>query len=80
MTITPIMATKQTTASAPITRDDLERNLRSLQQGVQGRVEAKKPSLLAMVGGAAGVLALIIFLLGRRAGKKKTTLVEIRRF
>ncbi|MFV0308892.1 MAG: hypothetical protein ACK5OX_14245 [Desertimonas sp.] len=71
------MATSSTT---PITRDDLERNFRSLQQGVQGRVDDKKPSLLAIGGGIGLVLALLIFFLGKRSGKKKTTLVEIRRF
>jgi hypothetical protein len=63
-----------------ITRDDLERNFRSLQQGVQGRVDEKKPTLLT-IGAAGGVvLLLLFFLLGKRSGKKKSTMVEIRRF
>lgn len=74
------MAKQQITGSVQITRDDLERNFRSLQQGVQGRVEDKKPSIMAVVGGVGFLLALLVFLLGRRSGKKKTTLVEIRRF
>jgi hypothetical protein len=74
------MAKQQITGSVQITRDDIERNFRSLQQGVQGRVDDKKPSILAAVGGVGFLLALLIFLLGRRSGKKKTTLVEIRRF
>jgi len=71
---------KQQITSARITRDDLERNFRSLQQGVQERVDDKKPSILAAVGGVGFILALLVFMLGRRSGKKKTTLVEIRRF
>lgn len=74
------MAKKQITSSVKITRDDLESNFRSLQQGVQGRVDEKKPSILAIAGGVGLILALLIFLLGKRSGKKKTTLVEIRRF
>lgn len=70
----------QITGTSKITRTDLEQNFRSLQQGVSGKVDAKKPSLLAVAGGVGGLLALLVFLLGRRSGKKKTTLVEIRRF
>jgi hypothetical protein len=74
------MATQPITGSTKITRDDIERNFRSLQQGVQGRVDDKKPSIMAGVGGVAFLVAVLVFLLGRRSGKKKTTLVEIRRF
>ena len=63
-----------------ITRDDLERNFRSLQEGVQGRVDDKKPSILAAAGGIGLLVLLLVFLLGKRSGKKKTTRVEIRRF
>ena len=62
-----------------ITRDDLETRFRLLQENVQGRVEDKKKTLatVGMVGGVA--LLLIFFLLGVRRGKKKSTVVEIRR-
>ena len=62
-----------------ITRDDLESRFRQLQDSVQGRVEDKKKTLatVGLVGGVA--LLLIVFMLGVRRGKKKTTLVEIRR-
>jgi hypothetical protein len=66
-------------AQQRITRDDLETRFRQLQDNVHGRVEDKKQTLLT-VGVVAGVvLLLIVFLLGSRRGKKKTTLVEIRR-
>jgi hypothetical protein len=62
-----------------ISRDDLESRFRQIQDNIQGRVEDKKRSLIA-IGTAGGVvLLLIVFLLGSRRGKKKTTLVEIRR-
>ena len=68
-------------ASAPkVSRDDLEQNFRALQAGMQGKVEAKKPSLITIAAAGGAVVLLLVFLLGRRAGKKKTTLVEIRRF
>jgi hypothetical protein len=62
-----------------VTRDDLEAKFRDLQGGLQGKVDAKKPSLLAIAGGIGLVLLLLAFLIGKRSGKKKTTLVEIRR-
>ena len=62
-----------------ITRDDLETRFRQLQESVQGRVEDKKQTLFT-AGVVAGVLVLlVVFFLGSRRGKKKTTLVEIRR-
>jgi hypothetical protein len=62
-----------------ITRDDLETRFRQLQDSVQGRVEDKKQTVMT-VGIVAGVLLLlIVFFLGNRRGRKKTTLVEIRR-
>jgi hypothetical protein len=66
-------------AQPRITRDDLEAKFRALQDEVQGKVDEKKQSLatVAAVGGV--VLLLLFFFLGKRSGKKKTTLVEIRR-
>jgi hypothetical protein len=62
-----------------ITRDDLERNFRAIQENAKAKVDDQK-STLATVAGIGGVLlVLLVFLLGRRSGKKKTTIVEIRR-
>lgn len=66
-------------ATPRITRNDLEAKFKALQDDVQGKVDDKKQTLVtaAVVGGV--VLLLIFFLLGKRSGKRKTTLVEIRR-
>jgi hypothetical protein len=62
-----------------ITRDELETKLRSIQDGGKAKVEETKASLIK-IGAGVGIVALIlIFLLGQRRGKRKTTLVEIRR-
>ncbi len=62
-----------------ITREDLEAKFKAVQDGVQSKVEDKKKNLVtgAAVGGL--VLVLLFYFLGRRSGKKRTTLVEIRR-
>ena len=62
-----------------ISPEDLHRKLQSFQDGIQGKVEDKKSTLMTVGGGALLVLLIVFFLLGKRAGKKKTTLVEIRR-
>jgi hypothetical protein len=70
---------KQAVATTKITRDDLEQRFRAIQEGAKAKVDDQK-STLATVAGIGGVLlVLLVFLLGRRSGKKRTTLVEIRR-
>jgi hypothetical protein len=62
-----------------ITRDDIEARLRDLKDTVDGKtVEAKAKAVPAAV--TVGILlVIIIFLMGRRAGAKRSTIVEIRR-
>ena len=70
---------KRAPATGKITRDDLEAKFADLQSGIQGKVESKKSTLITVAGVGAVVLMLIVFMLGKRSGKRKTTLVEIRR-
>lgn len=62
-----------------VTRDDLEARFQALQDSVRGQVEDRKATFRTAAGVGAVLLIVIIFLLGRRSGKKKTTYVEIRR-
>ena len=62
-----------------ISPDDLKNKLQSFQDGVQGKVDDQKSTLAAAGGAAALVLMLIVFMIGKRSGRKKTTLVEIKR-
>ena len=63
----------------PVTRQQIESKLREIQGGIQNRLAEKKQSLIAIGGTIAVIILIISYLLGRRTGKKKTTLVEIRR-
>jgi hypothetical protein len=63
----------------PITRDDLERGFLNIQRGVRDQVDDRRSTILTVGGGLAVLVIAIVFLLGRRSGKKKTTFVEIRR-
>ena len=62
-----------------ISRADLESKMRELQ----GEVETTTTSVkeYALVAGAVALVAVVsvAFLLGRRRGKKKSTVVEVRR-
>jgi hypothetical protein len=66
-------------ANTTISRDDLEQKFRGLQNNIRGAADERKQSALATGAGFAAVLLVIFFLLGKRSGRKKTTVVEIRR-
>ena len=63
----------------PITRDDIEAKFRELEGEVDDRKE--QAMNLAVVAGVVVVVAVVLvaFRLGRRGGRKRTTVVEIRR-
>jgi hypothetical protein len=73
------MAATTATSGARITRDDIEAKFRELQGGAHDQAASAKGTLLAAGGVVAVILVLIVFLLGRRAGKQRSTIVEIRR-
>jgi len=62
-----------------ITRDDLEAKFKALQDEVTEITETKKSSItvLAVAGIAVGLLTA--YLLGRRGGKRRRGVIEIRR-
>ncbi|HEX6425476.1 MAG TPA: hypothetical protein VFZ79_18455 [Acidimicrobiales bacterium] len=65
--------------SGRITRDDLEDKFRELEGGAHEQVESARATVVT-----AGVVALVLllvvaFLLGTRKGRKRSTIVEIRR-
>lgn len=63
----------------PITRGDIEAKLRQIQRGTDAGAEAAKGA--GMAGGIVGTVLLVFaaYLLGRRRGRKRRTVVEIRR-
>lgn len=62
-----------------ITRDDIEARFRNVQREVEGvEDEARSYVGLAVAAVAVGVV-VVAFALGRRRGRKRRTIVEIRR-
>ncbi len=63
-----------------ITRDDLESKFRELTGDVDEKAEEAKDTALA-IGAIIGAAVLVgVFLWGRSRGRRKTTIVEVRRF
>ncbi len=62
-----------------VSRDDIEAKLRELRGEVDSVGERAKGG--AVVVGAVAAVAILatVYLLGRRRGKKRTTVVEVRR-
>ncbi len=73
------MATNEPETESKITPEDLRDKLQAFQGDVQGKVDDQKTSIAAVAGGVGMALMIIMFLLGKRAGKKKSAIVEIRR-
>ena len=66
-------------SSTRVSRQDIENKLRALQGDVQGKVDDRRSGLMVIAGGVGVALVVIFFLLGRRTGKRRSTVVEIRR-
>lgn len=62
-----------------ITRDDLEAKFRELEGDAREQVSSVRSTLVAAGVVAAFLLLLLAFLLGTRKGRKRSTIVEIRR-
>ncbi|MDQ6697326.1 MAG: hypothetical protein M3Z46_07695 [Actinomycetota bacterium] len=62
-----------------ITPSDLESKFEELQGDVNEQAEAAKSTAATIGAVVAVVVVLGIFLLGKRRGKKKTTVIEVRR-
>ncbi len=62
-----------------ITRDDLEAKFRELKGETDETAASAQSYLLGAVVVVGAIVLLGVFTLGRRKGKKRTTVVEIRR-
>ncbi len=62
-----------------ITRDDIEAKLQELRGEVDQRTEAAKVPAIAIAVGVVVVTIAAAYLFGRRKGKKRQTVLEIRR-
>lgn len=62
-----------------VTRNDIEAKLREITGQVERGVEAAKPKLMPAIAAAAAGVVVLAYVLGRRRGRRRSTVVEIRR-
>jgi hypothetical protein len=63
-----------------ITKEDLEQRFRALAASVDERKDAAVDQVRSAKIALAVLAVLLVFLLGRRSGKRRSTVVEVRRF
>lgn len=68
-----------TADGAKVTRADIEARLRGLAGEVEQKGESVKETGMAVAGAAGAGLLGLVFWLGRRRGRRKSTVVEITR-
>jgi hypothetical protein len=69
----------QARATRPVTRADIEAKLRQIQGGTEAGADAAKGAGMAAGVGLLLLAVVVAYLLGRRKGRKRRTVVEIRR-
>ena len=67
-------------AEERITRQDLEAEFRATVGEADGLIEDRRSSLVLAAVVAATVVVAVAYLVGRRAGRRRSTVVEVRRF
>ncbi|MEA2704596.1 MAG: hypothetical protein QOJ69_2378 [Actinomycetota bacterium] len=73
------MAAAANPAPGRITRADIEAKLRELRGDVEDTGEVVKEAGKGLAIGGIILLLILVFLLGKRRGRRKSTVVEIRR-
>lgn len=68
-----------TSASEPISRDDIKAKLGDLQGEARTQVDGARNQLVTVGAGVALLLLVIAFVLGRRGGKRSSAVIEVRR-
>lgn len=67
------------TEQAPISRDDIEQKFRQIKTEVDSVTDNAKSKAVPAVAIGGILFLLLMYLLGRRVGKKRSAVVEIRR-
>jgi hypothetical protein len=62
-----------------ITPNDIESKFREIQEQVDHVAEEGKQRVLPIALAAGAVLLVVVYLVGRRSGKRRSTVVQIRR-
>ena len=74
------MSAEQRTPSGKVTKADIEQKLRTVAGGVEESIASRRQKIIAGGVAAAVLLLMISYLLGRRVGKAKSAVIEVRRY
>ena len=66
------------TPDGPVTPEDIRSKLTEIQGDATEQVESAKNQLIAVGALVALFLLIVAFLLGRRAGKRSSAIIEVR--
>jgi hypothetical protein len=77
--MTSMEGSTERSTEGPITKSDIESKLRELRGDVAVSAAAARPIVLAAAAVAAVGVVAVVYLLGRRQGRRKSTVVEVRR-
>ena len=66
-------------AEAPGSRDDLQSTLESFQQTLRGQIDDRRQTIVTVAVVVAVGMATVAYLLGRRSGRRKSAIIDIRR-
>ena len=72
-------ATTSVGEGGEVSRDDIEAKLRELRGEVDAVGESSRSTIGIVVVGVVVVVIAVTYLLGKRKGRRKTTVVEVRR-
>lgn len=68
------------TTEPKISKQDIENKIRALQTDISGKAADKKQSIIVIGSAIATAVIVVVFLLGRRSGRRRGSRVEFRRF
>lgn len=78
--MTPVPGSDSSPQQEKITREDIEARFRALTADVEDRAEEARSTAMSVAVAVGVGVVIAVFLLGRSRGRKKTTIVEVRRF
>ena len=70
---------RESAPHGPVSRADIEAKLREIKGEVDETADSAKPIALAVGIAAAVAIVALAYVMGRRKGRKRSTVVEIRR-
>jgi hypothetical protein len=66
-------------AEVPRSRDDLQSTLESFQQTLRGQIDDRRQTIVTVAVVVAIGMAALSYMFGRRSGRRKSAIIDIRR-